>query len=71
LIFQLAMWDIVLIDELVDRLAMNLMDMHRRQVDMEYEHLMDNDSLDDKNTDNHHYVNQNHRWVRTRREMNR
>jgi hypothetical protein len=55
------MWDIVLIDELVDRLAMNLMDVHRRQVDMEYEHLMDNDSLDDKNTDNHHYVNQNHR----------
>jgi hypothetical protein len=33
---------------------------------MEYEHLMDNENLDDRNIDNHHFVNENHQLVRTR-----
>jgi hypothetical protein len=57
-IFPLAMLDIVLKDELVDKSAMDLMDIYRRLVDMEYERLMDNESLDDRNNDNHHLVNQ-------------
>jgi hypothetical protein len=57
-IFLPAMLDIVLKDELVDKLAMHLMDIYRRQVDMEYERLMDNESLDDTNSGNHHLVNQ-------------
>ncbi len=44
-------------DELVDKLAKILMNIYQMQVDMGCVHMMDNDSLDDKNIDNHHFVN--------------
>ncbi len=54
---QLARLDIVLKDELVDKLAKISMNIYQMQVDMECVHMMDNESLDDKNIDNHHFVN--------------
>jgi hypothetical protein len=51
------MLDIVLKDELVDKLAKILMNIYQMQVDMVYGHMMDNENLDDKNIDNHQIVN--------------
>jgi hypothetical protein len=55
--FQLAMLDIVLTDERVDKSATNLMSIYHMQVDRECGQLMDNENLDDRNIDNHHFVN--------------